>query len=147
MSGLDPIGRASVRRLILDLKSEGKTVFFSTHILTDAEALCDRVAILRRGKVVSEGALSEILQISVEHLEVTCAGLSEQFAGFDGATLVHRSGRQARLHVDEAALFGFIREVEKQGGHILTVQPQRRSLEEVFVEEVQGSAPEGRWDA
>ena len=61
MSGLDPIGRHLVRRLILELKDEGKTVFFSTHILSDAETLCDRVALLRDGSVVAAGALSEIL--------------------------------------------------------------------------------------
>ena len=61
MSGLDPIGRHLVRRLILELKDEGKTVFFSTHILSDAETLCDRVALLRDGSVVAVGALSEIL--------------------------------------------------------------------------------------
>ena len=61
MSGLDPLGRRAVRDLIVQLKAEGKTVFFSTHILSDAEALCDRVAILNRGKLVGVGRISELL--------------------------------------------------------------------------------------
>ena len=62
MSGLDPVGRRQVRDLIVQLKAEGKTVFFSTHILSDAEALCDRVAILNRGELVGVGQIAELLK-------------------------------------------------------------------------------------
>jgi ABC-2 type transport system ATP-binding protein len=148
MSGLDPIGRASVRRLILDLKRAGKTIFFSTHILSDAETLCDRVAILRLGRVVSQGPLSEILKVDVEHLEVDCTGIPvRDWICPAGATVVHRSGDHARCQVDEQAFFAFVREIESHGGRILTVQPKRKSLEEVFVEEVQGSGAGAPWEA
>src|SRR6266568_999135 len=65
MSGLDPIGRHMVKEVILDLRSRGRTVFFSTHILADAESLCDRVALLRDGRLVTIGRLDEILRIDI----------------------------------------------------------------------------------
>ena len=66
MSGLDPIGRRLVRDLILELRRAGKTVLFSTHILSDAETLCDRVAVLRAGRLVKVGSLGELLRLDVD---------------------------------------------------------------------------------
>ena len=74
MSGLDPIGRRLVRDLILDLRKAGKTVLFSTHILSDAETLCDRVAVLRAGRLVKVGSLGELLRLDVTHMEVLRLG-------------------------------------------------------------------------
>src|SRR5215471_10608872 len=70
MSGLDPIGRREVRDIILDLKKQGRTVFFSTHILSDAEMLCDRVAVLVNGKLQGVGAPGEIVSIEVQAMEI-----------------------------------------------------------------------------
>src|SRR3989442_5033591 len=70
MSGLDPLGRREVRDLILELKAAGKTVFFSTHILSDAETLCDRVAILNRGRLQGCGGLRNILQVEIASTEI-----------------------------------------------------------------------------
>src|SRR6202451_1792518 len=70
MSGLDPIGRREVRDIILDLKKQGQTVFFSTHILSDAEMLCDRVAVLAGGKLQGVGAPGEIVSIEVHAMEI-----------------------------------------------------------------------------
>src|SRR5436309_5860560 len=80
MTGLDPIGRHMVKELILELREQGRTVFFSTHILADAESLCDRVGLLRGGRLVTVGRLDEILRIDVDHLEVLLSGV-------DGALL------------------------------------------------------------
>ncbi len=77
MSGLDPLGRRLVRRIIMDLKAAGKTVLFSTHILSDAESLCDRVALLRGGELLKVGALDQILTLDVSHLEVLVSGIDE----------------------------------------------------------------------
>src|SRR5437773_4007954 len=88
MSGLDPIGRHMVKEVILDLRSRGRTVFFSTHILSDAESLCDRVGLLRAGRLVTVGRLDDILRIDVSHLEVLVsgvdAGLLDRLGGLKG---------------------------------------------------------------
>ena len=76
MSGLDPIGRRLVRDLILGLRKAGKTVFFSTHILSDAETLCDRVGVLRAGRLVKVGPLGELLRLDVAHMEVFVTGIA-----------------------------------------------------------------------
>src|SRR5258706_1651464 len=70
MSGLDPVGRREVRDLILELKKEGRTVFFSTHILPDAETLCDRVAVLARGKLQGVGSVDEMFARQVQGVEI-----------------------------------------------------------------------------
>src|SRR5258705_13052438 len=80
MSGLDPVGRKEVRDLILEEKKRGKTVFFSTHILSDVETLCDRVVILRRGEVVVSGKVRELLRAEVRRIEVTLGDASDQLA-------------------------------------------------------------------
>ena len=80
MSGLDPIGRKEVRDLILRLRSEGKTVFMNTHILSDVEMLCDRVAIIVRGRIQFEGATHEFLAGGEPEADVVLAGLSPEAA-------------------------------------------------------------------
>src|SRR5580692_818388 len=78
MSGLDPVGRREVRDIILDLKSQGRTVFFSTHILSDAEMLCDRVAVLVDGKLQGVGAPRELVSMEIQGMEI----LFELHAGY-----------------------------------------------------------------
>jgi ABC-2 type transport system ATP-binding protein len=109
MSGLDPLGRRLVRRIIMDLKAAGKTVLFSTHILSDAESLCDRVALLRGGELLKVGALDQILTLDVSHLEVLVSGIDE--AALDGLSLRQRTrvGDRWTLEVDEGRL-----------GHVVT---------------------------
>jgi ABC-2 type transport system ATP-binding protein len=138
MSGLDPLGRRLVRDVILDLRAKGKTVFFSTHILPDAEALCDRVALLRDGRLIQVGALEEILPIDPQHMEVLAAGLSEAAlaalpAGVKGR---HPVGGRWRLEVETAALGTVVQAVEAAGGRILSVSPVRESLEDYFFKEM-----------
>jgi len=143
MSGLDPIGRALVRRLILDLKSRGKTVFFSTHILADAEILCDRVAILRAGRVVSQGPLAEILQVDVSHMEVICTGVVDPatLSAVEGIRVASAAGARLHLEVQNSSLSQAIAKIESGGGRIVSVLPERKTLEEVFLDEVQGTSP------
>lgn len=146
MSGLDPIGRRLVRDLIVELKGQGRTVFFSTHILPDAEALCDRVALLRGGRLAQVGRLDEILQISVSHLEVLVSGLDEGAlaalpAGVRGRK---RLGERWRLDVDEGALGTVVRAVEEARGRILSVSPERQSLEDYFFKELTAEERQAR---
>jgi ABC-2 type transport system ATP-binding protein len=138
MSGLDPIGRRMVRDLILELKRDGGTVLFSTHILSDAESLCDRVALLRAGKVVEVGALSEILRVDASHLEVLASGLTEEAVARlpEAVTGRHRVGDRWQFDVAGGRLAEVVRAIEQDGGRVLAVSPVRQSLEEAFFREI-----------
>jgi ABC-2 type transport system ATP-binding protein len=146
MSGLDPLGRRLVRELILDLRREGRTVFFSTHILGDAETLCDQVALLSRGRLLAVGALDAILQVEVEHHDVLVTGVNrEQLRALpEGCRLVHDLGERLSLAVPEQLLARALALVADAGGKVLHVQPVRQSLEDYFVREV---APDVRRSA
>ena len=106
MSGLDPIGRREVRNLILQLKREGKTIFFSTHILNDVETLCDRIAILNRGMVIGSGTLNELFDQEVSHMEVVTSGIpADRLRELVGpAASVSQSGSTLRLELSAEAL-------------------------------------------
>ncbi len=145
MSGLDPIGRRLVRDLILELRDKGCTVFFSTHILSDAEALCDRVALLRSGRLVSVGRLDEILDQGVSHVEVLLSGGADAELGRLGAGIrQQRIGERRRLEVEEAALMPVLETVLRSGARVLSVQPVRQSLEDYFMKEMADS-PSEKW--
>jgi ABC-2 type transport system ATP-binding protein len=138
MSGLDPMGRHLVRELITDLRRQGRTVFFSTHILSDAESLCDRVALLRLGRLLAVGPLSEILPVQVAHLEMLVTGVTaEALRGFPTEVVLRDAlGERLRLNLPEAHLGRAVVAVEQAGGHVLQVHPVRQSLEEYFVKEM-----------
>jgi ABC-2 type transport system ATP-binding protein len=135
MSGLDPIGRRLVRDLILGLRKAGKTVFFSTHILSDAEALCDRVGVLRAGRLIRVGALGELLRLDVEHVEVIVSGIAPGAPSL-GAVRHEVVGERLRLEVEEAQLGRVITAIEAGGGRVLSVQPVRQTLEDYFFREM-----------
>jgi ABC-2 type transport system ATP-binding protein len=145
MSGLDPIGRRLVRDVILKLKQEGRTVFFSTHILPDAETLCDRVALLRAGRLVKAGRLDEILGREETHqLEILVSGGS--LAGLPAAARPgDRMGERARLVIDETELVAAIEALCRGGSRILSVQPVRPSLEDYFMKEMGQGPVEAPW--
>ncbi len=138
MSGLDPLGRRLVRNLILELRRAGKTVLFSTHILSDAETLCDRVAVLRAGRLVRVGALGEMLDESAAQMEVLVATPAAGLPQIDGATLRETLGDRARIEVGEKDLVRVIGAIDSAGGRVLSVQPLRQSLEEYFFREMGG---------
>jgi len=148
MSGLDPIGRHVVRGLIVDLKRRGKTVFFSTHILSDAETLCDRVALLRSGQILRVGPLDEILEVDVAHMEVLVTGVEGSVLGcLQGVLARHPVGERWRLEVAEGELGSVLRSVEQAGGRIRSVQPVRQSLEDFFFKEMAAGSVEQAWQA
>jgi ABC-2 type transport system ATP-binding protein len=143
MSGLDPVGRRDVRNLILQLKSEGKTIFFSTHILSDAEALCDRVAILHRSQLVGVGQIAEFLrrQSGFEAIVESCpaahlACLQEMAAG-----AVTASGAHHRLELPEEKVSEFLGYCAANGVRLLSLTPLRFTLEDYFVELVRSGEP------
>ena len=132
MSGLDPIGRREVRDIIHDLKRQGRTVFFSTHILSDAEMLCDRVAVLAGGKLQGVGAPSEIVSIEVSGMEIL-------FEMRDGRALPPALGRAVpigaryRLEVPEAELYRTLDQLRGCEARILSISPVRPTLEDYFI--------------
>ena len=136
MSGLDPVGRREIRDLILDLKAQGKTVFFSSHILADAEAICDAVAILMAGKVVREGPLDALLGSEVRFWDVTLRA-PEGFSPPPEAAVLARQGSQVLLRVErEEALQVLLDRARAQGASIRAVAPQKFSLEDLFLAEI-----------
>jgi ABC-2 type transport system ATP-binding protein len=136
MSGLDPIGRKEVRDLILELRRQGKTVFFSTHILPDVESICDRVGMVFKGRLMKEGALQNLLDGTVRSVEIRCAGLTpvqlEALAPVTGPATVLPEGHAFTCPSVEAANLAAAR-LLAAGGRLLSVQPHRESLEETFV--------------
>ncbi len=138
MSGLDPLGRRLVRNLILELRRAGKTVLFSTHILSDAETLCDRVAVLRAGRLVRVGALGEMLHAGAAQMEVLVAVPAAGLREIGGEIRREGLGDRARLEFEEKDLARVIAAIDSAGGRVLSVQPLRESLEEYFFREMGG---------
>ena len=142
MSGLDPIGRREVRELIAGLREKGVTVFMSTHILSDIEALCDEVAILRNGRLAASGHLGELLAHSGEHrvLEISVQGvasdaISEQIEFVAGASIAAKPDGVIIQVLDESDIDAVLSITRKAGGHLISIQPVKQSLEELFVKE------------
>jgi ABC-2 type transport system ATP-binding protein len=140
MSGLDPIGRREVRDLIAALRQEGKTVFMCSHILSDIEVLCDRVAILKGGRLAQVGSLAELRQqITGRNLvEVVLSGIDEAAlrphlpSGNDFLVTSTPAGLRVELP-DEKNVDLVIMALRKAGGKLVSVQPLRQSLEELFL--------------
>ncbi len=137
MSGLDPMGRREVRELIQQLRQEGKTVFFSTHILSDAEALCDRVAIIHQGEVRGVGAVANLTSQMHGKVEIIFYGRAVPFGLTSLGAEAHVSGEvvSATLPEDkqEAALDVLRRERVK----LISLVPVRSSLEEYYLQKLQ----------
>jgi ABC-2 type transport system ATP-binding protein len=136
MSGLDPLGRREVRELMQAQRAAGKTVFFSSHVLNDVEALCDRVAILKQGRLIETGKLSTILQRTTQEIDVVVQGASvaalQPIAVSVAAT---PEGARVRLRGEQELekLLGVLRPL---GGQVVSVSPVRESLEDLFLREV-----------
>jgi len=141
MSGLDPLGRKEVRDLLFELRDAGKTVFFCTHILADASMLCDRVAIIVKGKLRDVGPLGELLSPKVQSVDVVwqlpdgaetgaLAALRER----PGEHETTSEGEVMRTKDPDAAQ-AFVAAVIERGGAVHSVHPHRQSLEELFVHE------------
>jgi ABC-2 type transport system ATP-binding protein len=143
MSGLDPIGRREVRDLIASLRTQGTTVFMCSHILSDIEVLCDRVAILNRGRLAETGRLEELRERAGDgnRIEITVAGataekLSEASPALAGASITP-TAVGARIEVaDERDVDAALAALRLAGGRLISVQPVRQSLEELFVREM-----------
>ena len=132
MSGLDPLGRREVRDIILELKKEGRTVLFSTHILSDAETLCDRVGVIVGGKLRGVGAPGEMVGIQAQGMEVLFElnGTGKSPSLLSRAT---KTGEQYRLHLSEGELYPALDELKAAGARIASVTQLKPTLEEFFM--------------
>lgn len=138
MSGLDPIGRREIRELVAELPSKGTTVFMSTHILSDAEALCDEVAILSRGKLAAAGKLHDLLAESNDQprFEIVVANADAEKLRVsipDAIEIEQRSGDTLIIANQESDIEGVLRTARDAGGSLISINPIRRSLEDLFV--------------
>ncbi len=144
MSGLDPIGRKEVRDLILSLRDAGKTVFFSTHILSDVEAITDRVAIIVRGQLQAEGTPAELVAQSVQAIDVTVRLPADGAAATSLAATLGPTGESMRRHADELSLTlpadadvdAWLDRARQGGARVVSVTPRHETLEARFLREV-----------
>lgn len=122
MSGLDPIGRAVVKNIILDMKQKGKTVFFSTHIISDIEAVCDRVGIIFKGELKVNRPVHEIIAEGLDGYSVTSASCAN---------------KQTTEFIPKELLASRLAELTSSAHTITLIEPHRKSLEDFFLQIVQ----------
>ena len=139
MSGLDPLGRREVRDLMEQLKQEGKTVFFSTHILSDAEALCDRVAIIHKGELRGVGAVEDLTSSVQGKVEVVWQGTQVPSSMKALGAECHVSGETVRAVLPENQQDAAIDALRREHIRLIAIIPLRTSLEAYFVEKLQRS--------
>jgi ABC-2 type transport system ATP-binding protein len=139
MSGLDPMGRKEVRDLILSLRDQGKTVFFSTHILSDVEMICDSVGILARGRMLSHGRVEDMVGEQGAHsIEVVCDGVvgdEVPIVKQCALRILQKGSRCLIMLPGQEVLEEVLSAVRNAKGRLVSVVPHRGSLEEVFVEQ------------
>jgi ABC-2 type transport system ATP-binding protein len=150
MSGLDPLGRRDIRELILRLRERGTTIFFSSHILSDAETLCSRVAIVAGGRLATVGKLRDMSGFEARGWEVVMTGVASAVLATLAskgirATTVADDGRYTFDLPKEASAEAFVAEMHAGGARLVSVAPVHTTLEEIFVQQVRkaGSAREG----
>lgn len=138
MSGLDPLGRREVRDLIFEERANGRTVLFSSHVLSDVEALCDRVVILQRGEVVVSGAVRDLVRRSATMTELTLRKVDEptRAALVERAKVLRELGDDLVLEVEGEALLGeLVARALEGGARVVSAIPRKDSLEDLFVRE------------
>jgi ABC-2 type transport system ATP-binding protein len=144
MSGLDPIGRRDLRQLMLGLRDRGCTVFFSSHILSDAEALCHRVGIIANGKMVVQGQLSDLVAFDLRGWELVVTGLTDTVAAEVRGrvrSLTALSHDRWSLELAPAPPEPFVAELAGKGIRTVSLNPIRTTFEDFFVKAVGTAAP------
>jgi ABC-2 type transport system ATP-binding protein len=138
MSGLDPVGRKEVRDLIFHERKRGRTIFFSTHILSDVEMLCDKVSILRKGEVVVSGRLVDLLKRDVRRTDIALTSadpaLLERFSSLGHG--VRQLGERVVIEIEgETRVAEVLRAALEAGANVHEVTPRHETLEDLFVRE------------
>jgi ABC-2 type transport system ATP-binding protein len=134
MSGLDPVGRKEIRDLILKLAAEGHTIFFSSHVIPDVEAICDRVALIQKGSMIGAGPIGDLLSKGKTQMEIILASVEEsQIKKLQGVEQVRSIPDGVRLTVTRPEqLNPTLQAAMKAGAEIVSVNPIRPSLEALF---------------
>lgn len=143
MSGLDPIGRKEIRDIILQLRDDGKTVFFSTHIIPDVEMICDRVGILMKGELVNVGRLDEIIDARVQYVEIAVSNVSRELLSHIAAmgSYVYETGEHVSVRIRDEYMVDTVLQMIRDGkGRVISVVPQRETLEEYFMKKIGGNS-------
>ena len=138
MSGLDPIGRREVRELIQGLKDEGKTIFLTTHILSDAESLCDRVAIIHKGELRGVGVVEDLTSKAADKTEVVWRGAHALPALSNLLAEEHITGDIVRCVVSSEQVDLLLEKLRQHSAHIISVTPILGTLEDYFVAQTSG---------
>lgn len=151
MSGLDPLGRRDVRALILELRDQGRTIFFSSHILADAEALCSRVAVVAGGRLAATGRLTELAEFRIRGWELVVANLSppalERLRPAAARVVEIGGGRYTiELPLSEAPE-RLLPAIAASGASLISLNPLRETLEDFFVQRIAEAGAGSRGDA
>ncbi len=141
MSGLDPLGRHEVRELIQGLKDAGKTIFFSTHILSDAEALCDRVAVIHKGELRGVGVVNDLRSSTAGKTEVIWQGAHALGAVSHFALESHVTGETVSVIAQTESLDALLERLRQQHGRLISVTPLHGTLEEYFLSRTSEEEP------
>ena len=137
MSGLDPIGRKEVRDLLLEQRKRGKTLLFTSHILSDVEELCDRVVIMQQGKITSEGRVHDLVETAGRRVEIRLSGASHALkdALSSRGAILDYGGGHLTLRVDgQDAVDEIIRVSNAAGARLDAMIPERQTLEKLFLQ-------------
>lgn len=138
MSGLDPVGRRSIRELILRCRDEGKTLFFSSHVLGDVEQICDRVSILAQGKLIREGRIDQLVGRESYGVEIIVRGLDDEGKGMAIAKAdSHRTVDELDIFTSNSKEDGnaLVRLALDRGAELVDYNPLKDTLEELFMRE------------
>jgi ABC-2 type transport system ATP-binding protein len=137
MSGLDPIGRKEVRDLLVEQRERGKTLLFTSHILSDVELLCDRIVIMQQGKITSEGQVHDLLETAGRHVEIRLSGASQALKDSlrSRGTVVDGEGGHVTLRVEgQKSVDEVIRISNAAGARLDAMIPERQTLENLFLQ-------------
>ncbi len=138
LGGMDPLGRKEIRDIIVRFREEGKTVFFTSHILQDIEMICDHVAIIVGGRVVKHGPLEDLVSEKILFTELTVAGLApEDFRGL-GEKVTVRGDRVFLRILEQRRVEEALALVRAKHGKVVSLSPRTETLEDIFVETVAG---------
>jgi len=143
--GVDPIGRQEIRSVLLDLRKKGKTIFLNSHLLSEIEMVCDRVAILDKGRLVAQGKMDELTN-DVNRYRIRCRGMGPELFGAIGRMTLSRNMEDGRLDIKVESvgqLNQVIDVIRKEGLLIESVEPARRSLESYFIDLIKDIRGEG----
>lgn len=138
MSGLDPIGRKEIRDVLLEQRARGKTLLFTSHILSDVELLCDRVVIMQRGEITSEGKVHELLESAGRHVEIRLSGASSALRDSLAAhgVLVDEGDGHLTLQAEgQKAVDDILRISSAAGARLDALVPERQTLEKLFLQD------------